>query len=106
MAPLKRPHPPVVRNNDPPNAHQAAAEIEGYRSTGRELVLQILQDANGDWVDGREFEAAGSEGRRRVRELRSAGWFIDARSRGRGVWEYRLTGRKKFKVRIFKKKGQ
>lgn len=62
--------------------------------TRRGLVLDRLLRAQGDWVYGPELanpSVGGSEGLRRLRELRAQGHPIEARKReGRQGWEYRL----------------
>ena len=73
----------------PPNAKNG-------HLTRAERVLLLLK--GGEWVPGWKLcdpAAGGSEGLRRLRELRAAGWLIEMRKReGRASREYRLTGRK------------
>ncbi len=65
--------------------------------TSKERVLERLQAA-GDWVNGPELAnevVGGSEGLRRLRELRAAGYQIEERRHPdprRSVWQYRLIG--------------
>lgn len=63
--------------------------------TRQQRVLAYLRGA-GDWVYGPELANAsigGSEGLRRLRELREQGWIIEERRRpGRQGWEYKLIG--------------
>jgi biotin operon repressor len=60
----------------------------------RAHVLEKLVRAEGAWVPGPDLagpESGGSEGLRRVRELRTKGWKIETRRmKGRDAWEYRL----------------
>lgn len=64
--------------------------------TRQEEVLKALADAHGEWVDGSTLataEVGGSEGLKRLRELRAAGWPIEERRHPdarRAVWQYRL----------------
>ena len=64
----------------------------------REQVLKALQDANGAWVDGPDLanaEVGGSEGLKRLRELREQdGWDIRKRKHpdpNRDIYQYRLA---------------
>jgi len=51
-----------------------------------------LLHRNGQWVNGNNLTVGGAEAKRRVRELRyEHGWPIEERSRGRGVWDYRMN---------------
>lgn len=63
-------------------------------------VAELFVDRQGRWVSGVEIatpEIGGSEGLRRVRELRSEGWPIEKRSkRGSEAYEYRLPIRADF----------
>lgn len=64
-------------------------------STRRDRVLSLLQ--RGGWFSGPEIaneRVGGSEGLRRLRELRADGWEIDERPvKGSNVHQYRLVGR-------------
>jgi hypothetical protein len=64
--------------------------------TRRAQVLGKLLRAEGAWVPGPELAdsgTGGSEGLRRVRDLRAKGWKIEGRRiKGRDAWEYRLIG--------------
>jgi hypothetical protein len=63
--------------------------------TRKEQVLHRL--AGGDWVDGPELaneQVGGSEGLRRLRELRTEGAVIEERKHpdsGRDIFQYRLV---------------
>lgn len=64
--------------------------------TRREQVLQRLKDAAGAWVDGPDLaneKVGGSEGLKRLRELRMEGHEIEMRKHPdmhRNIWQYRL----------------
>ena len=64
--------------------------------TRRELVLQLLQRHPNEWVDGTAIasaEVGGSEGLKRLRELRQAGYNIRMRKHPdprRDIFQYRL----------------
>lgn len=55
-----------------------------------------LQERIGEWVDGTELateKVGGSEGLRRLRDLRSDGYFIQQRRHpnpDRDIWQYRM----------------
>lgn len=63
----------------------------------REQVLAYLKDHKNGWVDGPNLaneEVGGSEGLKRLRELRADGYRIEQRrhpSPGRDIWQYRLV---------------
>lgn len=63
--------------------------------TRAEQVLRVLQEARGSWVDGTLLataEVGGSEGLRRLRELREAGYPIETRKHPtRAINQYRLV---------------
>lgn len=67
--------------------------------TRGERVLRVLQSHRGQWVDGPDLANAavgGSEGLKRLRELRAAGWMIEKRKHPdprRTIWQYRLVER-------------
>jgi hypothetical protein len=67
------------------------------RETRAQQVLRRLREADGEWVDGSELataEVGGSEGLKRLRELRAAGEPIEERRHPdprRAVWQYRLS---------------
>ena len=67
--------------------------------TRRELVLQLLQRHTNEWVDGTRIasaEVGGSEGLKRLRELRQAGYDIRMRKHPdprRDIFQYRLVPR-------------
>lgn len=86
---------PVARNDDPWTSHVAAERIEPKRETRRWKVLMRLREARGCWVPGSDIAApdvGGSEGLRRLRELRVGGWPIERRPAPSSstAWEYRL----------------
>ena len=65
--------------------------------TRKEQVLTYLEARKGTWVDGPEIateEVGGSEGLKRLRELRAEGHVIFNRKHpdpGRDVWQYQLV---------------
>jgi len=65
--------------------------------TRKEQVLERLRAAHGGWVDGTELATAavgGSEGLKRLRELRAEGHDIRKRahpSGGKDIYQYRLV---------------
>jgi hypothetical protein len=67
--------------------------------TRRELVLQLLRQHEGQWVDGTRIasaEVGGSEGLKRLRELRQEGLDIRMRKHPdprRDIYQYRLVPR-------------
>ena len=71
----------------------AALEYESIRDSTRWVILRYLILHNHEWISGRTLEEiGGTEALRRVRELRrDFGWPIEDRSRGKGVWDYRLN---------------
>lgn len=88
-----RPANPIVRNEDPPSAHIAAALIEPERGTRTEQVITRLRRAWPEWVDGVDLateECGGSEGLRRLRE---SGFAYETRPKvgHRTAHEYRLV---------------
>jgi hypothetical protein len=86
-------HGPVVRNSDPASSHLGARVIEPKRGSRRRQVLDRLRESNGGWVPGYEMstaECGGSEGTRRFRELRAAGWPVEGPELIDGVFQYRL----------------
>lgn len=64
--------------------------------TRKDEVLERLRMERGEWVNGSELatvEVGGSEGLKRLRELRAEGWPIEERRHPdprRAVWQYRL----------------
>ena len=72
-------------------------DAKNGHSTRADRVLKVLSD--GQWHPGHHLtgpEAGGSEGLRRLRELREKGYQIEMRKReGLASREYRLTGRKR-----------
>lgn len=92
--------PPIASPADPPSSLLAAERIEPERGTRKGRVLAVLDLAAsgpGDgWVDGHELTApgvGGSEGLRRLRELRQGGWKIERRPNPTSptAWQYRLA---------------
>lgn len=87
---------PIVRHDDPASAHLAAERIQPKRGTRKAAVIRFLQAANGEWVDGYAIaspDVGGSEGLRRLRELRrDDGWPIEERPHPTSAtsWQYRL----------------
>lgn len=65
------------------------------RSTRKDRVLKTLEDASPEWVDGHVLchpKIGGSEGLRRVRELRAAGHNIEMRTLAdRTTRQYRIV---------------
>lgn len=65
----------------------------------KEQILEVLRENKGEWVDGTRLaspEVGGSEGLRRLRELRTDGYSIQQRRHPdpeRGIWQYRLIDR-------------
>lgn len=63
----------------------------------KEQVLDHLRANINRWVDGPDLaneKVGGSEGHRRIRELRTAGYHIAMRRHPdakRGIWQYALT---------------
>lgn len=87
---------PIVRHDDPESAHLAAERIEPKRGTRAFKVLEHLRSVRGEWVDGFDLateEIGGSEGLRRLRELRKAGWDIEERPHPTNdtAWQYRMA---------------
>jgi hypothetical protein len=87
--------PPIVRTIDPPTAHEAARRIQPKRGTAKARVLDYLRRCAPEWVDAPELTdsvVGGSEGLRRVRELRQEGWEIETRPApgSQTAWQYRL----------------
>jgi hypothetical protein len=66
--------------------------------TRKQQVLEVLKEQRGLWVNGSELateKVGGSEGIRRLRELRAEGWPIEERKHpdpARDIWQYRLSG--------------
>lgn len=62
--------------------------------TRKDKVLDVLRTAGGGWVPGYVIASAmhgGSEGLRRLRELREDGYSIERRAmKGSEAFEYRL----------------
>lgn len=81
------------------------------RETARRRVLDVLLQNEGRWISGNILylpEIGGSEGLRRLRELRKLvkerGWVIEKRRplEERTTWEYRLVKEKDMDMGLFK----
>lgn len=65
--------------------------------TRKEQVLRKLQQSPGEWIDGpmlANVVVGGSEGLKRLRELRLEGYPIEMRKHpdpDRDIWQYRLS---------------
>lgn len=86
---------PIARHDDAANAVLAAQRIEPKLGTRRSKVLAALRRRIDEWVDGTYLETpevGGSQGTRRARELRSAGFPIELRPHpySATAWQYRL----------------
>lgn len=84
----------LARANDPSSSHEGARRIEPKRGTRKAEVLSRLLADPGVWVPAEDLHTAscgGSEGLRRIRELRRDGWNIEVRYRDRSMTEYRIT---------------
>jgi hypothetical protein len=84
-----------ARRDGPPNSFIAAYRAAPSFNTRKGQVLRRLLNAAGEWVPGHELQTpacGGSEGLRRVRELREVhGYAIEERPARVGTtWEYRL----------------
>jgi len=67
------------------------------RVTRKEKVLRVLQAHPGQWVNGTDLataEVGGSEGLKRLRELRADGYHIEKRKHPdprRAIYQYRIV---------------
>ena len=81
--------------NRAPRANSGPAKGNLRGETRGEAVWRILSD--GGWHKTTEFlgwQTGGSEGTRRLRELRKLGYRIEKRRiKGSAQWLYRLTGK-------------
>lgn len=72
------------------------AQSISYRPTRAESVGEYLAVRLGRWVPGYNLttpEVGGSEGLKRLRELRAAGFTIEKRRMANShAYEYRMTG--------------
>ncbi len=65
--------------------------------TRKEQILRVLLENKGEWVDGTRLateEVGGSEGLRRLRELRADGHIVQQRRHpdaDRDIWQYRIV---------------
>lgn len=86
-------HAPFVRNNDPPNSHEAIEVYEPKRETIKAAVLAHFQARLGEWLDSAGLDAVGGgkSGERRMRELRREGWPIEGRRVSGNNWQHRLV---------------
>jgi hypothetical protein len=78
----------LARSSDPKSSHEGARRIQPTRGTRKAEVLSALQHASPDWVTAESLhtsEVGGSEGLRRLRELRSEGWDIEVKYVGSGT---------------------
>lgn len=68
------------------------------KMTRKDAVLELLMQNINVWIDGPRIaspEVGGSEGLKRLRELRDEGHKIENRrhpDKNRDVWQYRLVG--------------
>ena len=68
------------------------------KMTRKDLVLELLVQNMNVWIDGPRIanpEVGGSEGLKRLRELREEGHKIENRrhpDKNRDIWQYRLVG--------------
>jgi hypothetical protein len=72
----------LARRTDPVTSREGAELIDPKRDTRRWQVLVYLRARLGSWVPSHEMctvEVGGSEGLRRLRELRTAGWPIETK---------------------------
>lgn len=86
----------MARRSDPGTSKVAAERVAPALHSRQEEVLTRLRRAEGGWVDGDDMarpDCGGSEGKRRLRELREElGWPIEARPHPERAtsWQYRL----------------
>lgn len=89
--------PPIVGSNDPLTSQVAAQRIEPVVGTRRAAVLDLLRrNAASDWPwcnAAAILLVGGTEGLRRLRELRQMGWNIATRPDPDSDtgWQYRLV---------------
>jgi hypothetical protein len=95
--PVEPPDPTTLaRREDPWSSHLAAERIAPSVNTRMEEVLTRLLAAEGEWVDAPELAhegCGGSEGLRRVRQLRAdLHWPVERRPHPerRTAWQYRI----------------
>lgn len=87
----------LARTSDPESSQIAAVRVAPTVGSRQAQVLDRLRDACGEWVDGSALstaECGGSEGKRRLRELREEkGWPIECRPHpgSATAWQYRLV---------------
>lgn len=99
--PASRPPRTLARREDPWTSKAGAERIEPKRNTRKAEVLETLRKHRGDWVPGSMLATVtvgGSEGLRRLRELRmDQGWPIERRPSPENatMFEYRLPEEEK-----------
>jgi len=77
--------------------------LDKNKMTRKDKVLQLLRENLNMWIEGPEIaspQVGGSEGLKRLRELREEGHKIETRphpNKQRDVWIYRLVGDEKVK---------
>ena len=72
----------LARRTDPVTSREGAELIHPKRGTRRWQVLEYLLSRQGRWVPSHEMRTVsvgGSEGLRRLRELRTTGWPIETK---------------------------
>ena len=72
----------LARRTDPVTSREGAELIHPKRGTRRWQVLEYLLSRQGRWVPSYEMctvSVGGSEGLRRLRELRTTGWPIETK---------------------------
>lgn len=88
--------PPALTPTQSRNAPDGPSEplhSEPRLDSARGRVLHLMLDRQ--WHPAPAIcdpAVGGSEGLRRLRELRSEGWWVEKRRATEGVWEYRLRG--------------
>lgn len=86
---------PIVRNSDPDSSHVAAAAYEPNRDSAKGRVLAYMRERLDEWFDAIELtnpDVGGASGKRRMRELRTAGYPIDGRQKpgSPNTWQHCL----------------
>ena len=72
--------------------------MNNNKMTRKDLVLKLLMENLNTWIEGPSIaspEVGGSEGLKRVRELRDEGHHIETKKhpdKNRDIWLYRLVG--------------
>jgi hypothetical protein len=94
--PVTQPKAKAMARRDGPRSSQVAAALAAPKAgTRKAKVLAVLQSAAGQWVPGEQLanpQVGGSEGLKRLRELRADGWLIEEKPPpgGDGMWWYRM----------------